>query len=90
MEDAVHSMFKYAQGVAHLWDVHEIGLAKQERALQEKLDDSRHEHDYVNQVSCQRKWEWDIWSARIAQDGLTQWMMFLRNVNFSTMFMRMC
>lgn len=55
MEDAVHSMFKYAQGVAHLWDVHEIGLAKQERALQEKLDDSRHEHDYVNQVSCQRK-----------------------------------
>ncbi|XP_025113780.1 coiled-coil domain-containing protein 180-like isoform X2 [Pomacea canaliculata] len=66
MEDAVHSMFKYAQGVAHLWDVHEIGLAKQERALQEKLDDSRHEHDYVNQ-----EWEanLDIVMDRMRQDA---------------------
>ena len=51
MEDEMHSLFKFAQGVAHLWDVHEIGLAKQERALQEKLEECRHEHDFSNQVS---------------------------------------
>ena len=43
-------MFKFAQGAAHVWDVHEIGLAKQERRLQEKLENSRHEHDNYNQV----------------------------------------
>ena len=51
LEEELHSLFKFSQGVAHLWDVHEIGLAKQERALQEKLEDCRHEHDYSNQVS---------------------------------------
>jgi hypothetical protein len=50
VEKELHSMFKFAQGVAHLWDVHEIGLARQERQLQEKLEDCRHNHDYSNQV----------------------------------------
>lgn len=44
------SLFKYCQGVAHIWDVHEIGLARQERALQDKLDACRHGHDNQNQV----------------------------------------
>ena len=47
----MHSLFKFAQRVAHLSDVHEIGLAKQDRARQEKLEDCRHEHDFCNQVS---------------------------------------
>ncbi|XP_071948250.1 coiled-coil domain-containing protein 180-like [Antedon mediterranea] len=45
----LHSLFKYAQGAGHLWDVHEIGLAKQERKLQEMLEACRHEHDNLNQ-----------------------------------------
>lgn len=43
-------LFKFAQGSAHVWDVHEIGLAKQERALQEKLEQCRQVHDNQNQV----------------------------------------
>ena len=52
MEVEMHSLFKFSQGVAHLWDVHEIGLARQERALQEKLEECRRDHDYANQVSA--------------------------------------
>ena len=33
-----------------MWDVHEQGLAKTERALQEKLDECRRKHDNENQV----------------------------------------
>ena len=44
------SLFKFSQGAAHVWDVHELGLAKQERALQEKLDQVRLLHDTQNQV----------------------------------------
>ena len=44
------SLFKFCQGAAHVWDVHELGLAKQERNLQEKLDDCRHKHDNQNQA----------------------------------------
>ena len=50
IEGEIHKLFKFAQGVAHLWDVHELGLAKQERSLQEKLEECRHNHDYCNQV----------------------------------------
>ena len=46
----LRSLFKFAQGAAHLWDVHEIGLAKKERELQERLEDCRHDHDNQNQV----------------------------------------
>ncbi|KAJ8300120.1 hypothetical protein KUTeg_021639 [Tegillarca granosa] len=47
--EQIKSLFKYAQGASHVWDVHEIGLAKQERALQEKLETCRHQHDNQNQ-----------------------------------------
>ena len=30
----IKSLFKFVQGAAHLWDLHEIGLARQERKLQ--------------------------------------------------------
>jgi hypothetical protein len=43
-------LFKYLQGVAHLWDMHELALIKQERSLQELLQDTRREHDTENQV----------------------------------------
>ena len=49
--EELKSLFKYAQGAAHVWDVHEIGLARQERALQEKLEQSRQQHDNQNQVN---------------------------------------
>lgn len=45
------ALFKYCQGAAHVWDVHELGLAKQERALQEKLEEMRRKHDNQNQVT---------------------------------------
>ena len=50
--EELKSLFKFAQGAAHVWDVHEIGLARQERALQEKLEQSRQVHDNQNQVNC--------------------------------------
>ena len=33
-DSMIRSMFKFVQGAAHIWDTHEVGLAKQERALQ--------------------------------------------------------
>ena len=44
------ALFKFSQGAAHVWDTHEIGLARRERALQEKLETARRAHDQTNQV----------------------------------------
>ena len=54
MEREVNGLFKYLQGSSHIWDMHEIGLVKKERALQELLQDSRKDHDSENQVSFHR------------------------------------
>lgn len=48
---SLKSLFKFCQGAAHVWDMHELGLARQERALQEKLEEARQLHDTENQVS---------------------------------------
>ncbi|XP_041481342.1 coiled-coil domain-containing protein 180-like isoform X1 [Lytechinus variegatus] len=45
----LRSLFKFTQGAAHLWDVHEINLAKKERQLQEQLEECRRKHDNLNQ-----------------------------------------
>ena len=50
----IRALFKFCQGAAHIWDVHELGLAKQERALHEGLDECRHQHDNENQVGDTR------------------------------------
>lgn len=55
MTERLKMLFKFAQGAAHVWDVHEIGLAKQERALQEKLEQCRQVHDNQNQVLCYKQ-----------------------------------
>ena len=47
--EQLRSLFKFSQGAAHLWDVHELGLARRERELQEQLEECRHDHDNVNQ-----------------------------------------
>ncbi|CAH1787861.1 unnamed protein product [Owenia fusiformis] len=60
------SLFKYSQGAAHVWDVHEIGLAKQERHLQEKLENARRLHDNHNQ---DKEANLDIIMDRMRQDG---------------------
>ncbi|KAJ1134307.1 hypothetical protein NDU88_000759 [Pleurodeles waltl] len=44
-------LFKFTQGAAHLWDVLEISLSKQEKGLQRKLDDCQQHHARENQVS---------------------------------------
>ena len=72
--EELKSLFKYAQGAAHVWDVHEIGLARQERALQEKLEQSRQLHDNQNQASVNplrssgifyhKSLDWSISSSR--------------------------
>ncbi|XP_056009695.1 coiled-coil domain-containing protein 180-like isoform X3 [Ostrea edulis] len=59
-------LFKFAQGAAHVWDVHEIGLAKQERALQEKLELCRQQHDNQNQ---DKEAHLDIIMDRMRQDA---------------------
>lgn len=50
MNREIFTLFKYLQGIAHSWDNHQLGLSKQERTLQELLQDSRREHDTDNQV----------------------------------------
>ena len=45
----LNAVFKYLQGVSHIWDIHELGLVKKERALQELLQDCRKDHDGDNQ-----------------------------------------
>ncbi|XP_072015860.1 coiled-coil domain-containing protein 180-like [Amphiura filiformis] len=48
-DEQLRSLFKFSQGAAHLWDIHELGLARRERDLQEQLEECRHDHDNVNQ-----------------------------------------
>ncbi|KAK3086983.1 hypothetical protein FSP39_000010 [Pinctada imbricata] len=64
--EKLKSLFKFAQGSAHVWDVHEIGLAKQERALQEKLEQCRQQHDNQNQ---DKEAHLDIIMDRMRQDA---------------------
>ena len=45
----LNGLFKYLQGLSHIWDLHEIGLVKKERSLQELLQDCRRDHDSDNQ-----------------------------------------
>ncbi|XP_043914331.1 coiled-coil domain-containing protein 180 [Protopterus annectens] len=44
------TLFKFAQGGAHLWDVLQINLAQEEKNFVEKLDTCRIGHDHENQV----------------------------------------
>jgi hypothetical protein len=49
MTKEIDALFKYLQGLSHIWDLHEIGLVKKERSLQELLQDCRRDHDNDNQ-----------------------------------------
>ncbi|KAI0222949.1 hypothetical protein LSAT2_025799 [Lamellibrachia satsuma] len=62
----MRALFKFCQGAAHIWDVHELGLAKQERALHERLDECRHQHDNENQ---ELEAELDIVMDRMRQEA---------------------
>ena len=46
-----NSLFKFLQGLTHIWDMHELGLVKKERQLQDLLQECRQENDTQNQVS---------------------------------------
>ncbi|XP_032230152.2 coiled-coil domain-containing protein 180 [Nematostella vectensis] len=65
-EMMVKSLFKFVQGAAHLWDLHEIGLARKERALQEQLEKNRQDHDGANQV---KEANLDIIMDKMRQDS---------------------
>ncbi|KAH3799804.1 hypothetical protein DPMN_153420 [Dreissena polymorpha] len=62
--EQLKSLFKFAQGAAHVWDVHEIGLARQERSLQEKLEQSKVSHDAADKEA-----HLDIIMDRMRQDA---------------------
>ena len=49
--ERLKQMHKFCKGLAHNWDIHEIGLARKEKELQEQLDEIRLQHDTVNQVN---------------------------------------
>ena len=49
----IKSLFKFVQGAAHLWDLHEIGLARQERNLQVKLYCDKLSYNYCYKYSFQ-------------------------------------
>ncbi|XP_031558023.1 coiled-coil domain-containing protein 180-like [Actinia tenebrosa] len=65
-EMLIKSLFKFVQGSAHLWDLHELGLAHQERTLQESLEKNRQDHDAVNQV---KEANLDIVMDKMRQDS---------------------
>lgn len=65
----IKSLFKFVQGAAHLWDLHEIGLARQERNLQELLEKNRRDHDGANQV---KEANLDIIMDKMRQDSSEQ------------------
>lgn len=65
-EMMIKSLFKFVQGAAHLWDLHEIGLARQERKLQEQLEKNRRDHDGFNQV---KEANLDIIMDKMRQDS---------------------
>ncbi|KAM9326696.1 coiled-coil domain-containing protein 180 [Gastrophryne carolinensis] len=50
MEAHSNKLYKYAKKAAHLWDVLEIGLSQQEKALKKKIDQCRKKHDVENQA----------------------------------------
>ncbi|XP_065068754.1 coiled-coil domain-containing protein 180-like isoform X2 [Rhopilema esculentum] len=58
-------LFKFLLGAAHVWDTHEIGLTREERELQERLDKNRREHDTQNQI---KEAKLDIVMDRMRQD----------------------
>ncbi|KAM7451254.1 hypothetical protein ABFA07_001297 [Porites harrisoni] len=68
-EMLIKSLFKFVQGAAHMWDLHEIGLARQERKLQEELEKNRRDHDGLNQV---REANLDIIMDKMRQDSSEQ------------------
>lgn len=68
-EMMIKSLFKFVQGAAHLWDLHEIGLARQERKLQEQLEKNRRDHDGANQV---KEANLDIIMDKMRQDSSEQ------------------
>ncbi|XP_074627275.1 coiled-coil domain-containing protein 180-like [Acropora palmata] len=68
-EMMIKSLFKFVQGAAHLWDLHEIGLARQERKLQEQLEKNRRDHDGTNQV---KEANLDIIMDKLRQDSSEQ------------------
>lgn len=45
------NLFKFCQQVGHRWDLHEIGLAKREKELKEKLEEVRLLNEITNQES---------------------------------------
>ncbi len=47
-ERQMNELFRWLQGLGHIWDMHEIGLVKKERSLQELLQDCRKDHDADN------------------------------------------
>lgn len=44
-----NTLYKFLLALAHIWDMHEIGLVKRERMLQDLLQEARNEHDVQNQ-----------------------------------------
>ncbi len=60
--EEIKSLFKFCQGLAHVWDQHEAGLAQQERTMQENLDANRNRNDALNQVQL-----WLVFSFHLSK-----------------------
>ncbi|KAJ8399384.1 hypothetical protein AAFF_G00410960 [Aldrovandia affinis] len=45
------TLFRFARGSAHLWEVHSAGLLRREQQLQDQLEELRHAHEQENQAS---------------------------------------
>ena len=43
-------LYTFCEAAALAFDEHKINLARQEKVLNDKLDEVRHQHDAINQV----------------------------------------
>uniref|UniRef100_A0A1I8I5B4 DUF4455 domain-containing protein n=1 Tax=Macrostomum lignano TaxID=282301 RepID=A0A1I8I5B4_9PLAT len=60
------SLYKLAQGAAHLWDRHQLDLAGLERTLVERLDANREQHNRQNQ---DREAQLDVVMDKLRQES---------------------
>jgi len=47
--NSLHSLFQFVQSVAHLWDIHEINMARKDREIEVSMEQSRLFFDKLNE-----------------------------------------
>ncbi len=65
-ESELRGLFKFAQSVAHVWDVHEINVARKDKEVEVELDRGRLMYDKTNE---EREARLDVLLDRLRQEN---------------------